>query len=240
MQFLTIKTRGRERKDGREWAQAMVVRKTQKAGKVLSEKSISVKRPVLVTGAHGSGKSYWLSRLYKEAARVWATRAKATPIYLSTSDALAEWVHGKHFELWWAGRDDPDETRHWSKLKPHEKYKALPLYLSETGAVLFIDDAHTLTTNSRKGRLAQECVRAAHVWVIAASDENRVFPGLRKDITGTDPQIFRLDTDVAYDYTPYLSWLMMAVFVMAGFPEGAMALGALKLLSNGKKATKQA
>lgn len=239
MHFLAIRKRARTRQDGQEWAQATVINKTRKFGAVLSEKTISVKKPILITGAHASGKSRWLNRLHKEAPRIWATRAKAVPLHLAASNALAEWTDGKHLELWWAGRNDPDETRHWSKLKPHEKYRALPLYLQETKAVLFVDDAHTLTTNSKKGKIVQECVRAAEIWVMAAADEGRLFPGLRQDVIHSSPQIFRLDSDVAYDATPMFMWLLIAMAMAMGSWELAMALGGLKMLGSGRRATKQ-
>ncbi|WP_221067496.1 hypothetical protein [Methylomagnum ishizawai] len=218
----------------------MVIRKTRKMGDVLNEQSISVRRPVLITGTHAAGKSRWLKRLYADAHRVWATRAKATPLYLVASNSLAEWVDGKHLELWWAGRAHGQaETRHWSKLKPFEKYRALPLYLQETGAVLFIDDAHAMTTNSKKGKVAQDCVRAAGVWVIAATDEGRLFPGLRKDVMGLDPQIFRLESDVAMDNTKYLIWSLAAFFMVIGLPGAAFAIAGAKVLVDSRKAAKQ-
>jgi hypothetical protein len=62
MQFLTIKKQKRQRKDGRPYAQAVVIKKNRKFGQVLEQKCISTKKPVLITGAHASGKSYWLDR----------------------------------------------------------------------------------------------------------------------------------------------------------------------------------
>jgi hypothetical protein len=237
MQFLKIKSRIRQRKDGREWAEALVVEKTQKYGNVIEEKSISTRRPVLITGAHASGKTRWLTRLRKDAGRIWASR-NAEPLHLAAVASLAEWIDCKSLELWWAGRDNPDDDRHWSKLKPHEKYRALPLYLRESGAVLFIDDAHKLT--GKKAEIAKECIRAAGVWVMAAQDEGRLHPTLRHDVIYSKPQIFRLDSEVAYDATPAVMWLLMFIAVGLGYWELAMALGGLKMLGSGRRAAKQA
>jgi hypothetical protein len=60
MQFLTIRKHTRPRKDGRPYAQAFVVKKNRKYGDVIEQKGISTKRPVLITSAHASSKSYWL------------------------------------------------------------------------------------------------------------------------------------------------------------------------------------
>lgn len=237
MQFLTIKKHQRKRADGREHAQAFVVKKNRKFGDVLEQRHISTKRPVLITGAHASGKSYWLDRLRKDAARVWASRP-AEPLHLAAVRPLSAWTDTKALELWWAKRNSPDDDRHWSKLKAWERVDALPLYLQETGAVLFVDDAHSLS--GRKLKITQECVRAAKVWVIAAADEGRIAPSLRKDVLALEPQIFRLGTEVAYDATPVLLWVFIAICISMGYWELAAVMGGLKVLGSGRRATKQA
>lgn len=235
MQFLTIKRHPRGRKDGREHARAFVVQKSRKYGDVISQESISTRKPVLITGANASGKSYWLDRLRKDAARVWASRADAEPLYLTATRPLSAWTDIKNLSLWWAGRGE--DGRHWSKLKAWERQDALAAYLAETGAVLFIDDAHTLS--GRKLKIVQECVRSAKVWVMAATDEGRLAPGLRKDVLAQEPQIYRLNSDVAYDATSIIMWVLMLACLMGGAYEVAAAIGGLKMLASGKRATKQ-
>lgn len=236
MQFLTIKKHQRKRKDGRDHAQAFVVRKNRKFGEVIEQRHISTKRPVLITGAHASGKSYWLDRLRKDAGRVWASRA-AEPLHLAAVRPLSAWTDTKQLELWWAGRDDTTDTRHWTRLKAWERVDLLPEYLRETGAVLFVDDAHQLS--GRKLKVVQDCVRAAGVWVMATADEGRIAPGLRKDVLTAEPQTFRLGSEVAYDATPMLMWLLIMASMMAGSWELAAVLGGLKMLGSGRRAAKQ-
>jgi len=237
VQFLTIKKQQRVAKDGKPRAQAFVVKKNRKFGEVIEQTSIKTKQPVLITGAHASGKSYWLDRLHKDHARIWASRSDATPIYLSAIRPMAAWTDGKHLELWWGIRDNPDEERHWTKLKAHERLDALPLYLKETKAVLFVDDAHNLS--GRKLKLVQDCVRAAGVWVMTAADEGRLSPGLRKDVMFKEPQTFRLDTEVAYDATTIIMWICIAIATGMGMYELAIVLGGLKMLTGGNRASKQ-
>ena len=238
MFFLTIKTTKSPRKDGRLWARAVAVKKSRKFGTTLSQQSISVKRPILITGAHASGKTYWLDRLRKESHRVWSSRAHAEPVYMSSIWPVSDWTDGKHFESWWAKRNKDGDDRNWTKLKPTERQRALPLYLGETGAVLFIDDADRLT--GKKLEIAKMCIRSAHVFVMAATEEGRLAPALRKDVLALEPQIFRLDSDVAYDYTPQFMWFLVAFFMVIGFPEAAIAIGGLKMLASGRRAAKQA
>ena len=52
-----------------------------------------------------------------------------------------------------------------------------PPPLVDTKAVLFIDDAHKLA--GRKLQIARQCVLASRVFVIAASEEQRLPPNLR-------------------------------------------------------------
>lgn len=236
MQFLRIKNRNRKRADGRSWAEARVIRKSRKFGQVIEDRGISTKRPVLITGAHASGKTYWLERLRTNAGRVWAG-IDAEPLHLGATRPLSAWSDVKHLEIWWASREHSSDDRHWSKLKAWERVDALPLYLAETGAVLFVDDAHGLT--GRKLKVVQDCVRAAKVWVIAAADEGRIAPGLRKDVMALEPQTFRLGSEVAYDATPVAMWFLIALFMSMGYWELAMAIGGLKLLGGGRRAAKQ-
>lgn len=238
MQFLTIKKHQRKRKDGREHAQAFVVRKDRKFGPVLSQQGISTKKPVLIIGAHASGKSYWLDRLRKDAGRIWASRADAEPLYLASIWPVADWTDGKHLELWWADRcRETGDDRHWKKLNASERQRALPLYLAETGAVLFVDDAHKLT--AKKLEIVKSCIRSAGVWVMTTLDEGRLSPSLRRDVLFLEPQTFRLDSEVAYDATAVIMWFMLALCVSLGYWEAAMALGGLKLLGSGRRAARQ-
>jgi len=236
MQFLTIKKHQRTRKDGNEHAQAFVIKKNRKYGQVLEQICVSTKKAVLITGAHASGKSYWLDRLHKDAARVWA-RIDAKPLHLAAVRPLSAWTDVKHLEIWWATRENLDDDRHWSRLKAWERVDYLPEYLRETGAVLFVDDAHNLS--GRKLKLAQDCVRASKVWVMSAADEGRIAPGLRKDVLAAEPQTFRLDSEVAYDATSILMWIAMLVCLGFGAYEVAAVLGGLKMLASGSRATKQ-
>lgn len=233
IQYLTIKGHTRPRKDQKPHAQAFVVKKTRKYGEEIERKAISTKRPALITGAHASGKSYWLNRLKKDAARVWASRT-AEPLYLHAGWSLADWTQGQHLETWWEGKGG---SRTWKKLTAGERQRALADYLAETKAVLFIDDAHKLT--GKKLLVVQDCVRAAGVWVLATQDEGRLSPGLRRDVLGADPQTFRLSTDVAYDHTTAFVWIIACLCMLAGFYELAGAMAGLKVLASGLRATKQ-
>lgn len=114
---------------------------------------------------------------------------------------LSAWVDTPALASWWdhqqqhEAAQDPTRTRKpWKQLKQHDRAEVLPLYCADTKALLFIDDAHKLT--GRKLQLARECLLASRLFVISASEEQRIPPNLRNVILRKEPQIFRLDSDV--------------------------------------------
>lgn len=244
MQFLKIKRRKkRKRADGTRYAEAMFVTKRSKMGETLSEETISTKRPILVTGAHDSGKSRWVQRLHAAAPEIWGSKAKAAPLLLDGLSPLSAWCDSTAVGDWWETKrqeeaaNDPETARSpWKHVKQYARANVLADYCRDTGAVLFIDDAHKLT--GRKLQLARQCVMSSRLFVIAASEEQRLAPNLRAAVLHRDPQIFRLDSEVAYDATNILMWAFLAACLAAGWWEAAVVLGGLKALGTGRRAAR--
>lgn len=244
MEFLKIRRgTGQIRADGSRYAVPLYVTKTRRMGNTISEEAISTKRPILVTGAHDSGKTKWVERLHEHAGEIWGTKSKTAPLYLNTLSPLSAWCDEPDVEKWWERlrvteeAADPTTARvPWKALKQHDRAEALPDYCKDTKAVLFIDDAHKLT--GRKLQIARKCVLASRVFVIAASEEQRMPPNLRTVVMRRDPQIFRLDTDVSYDATNLFMWAVLVACLAAGWFEAAMVLGGLKMLGSGRRAAR--
>ena len=244
MEFLKIRRgTGQLRADGSRYAVPLYVTKTRRMGNTISEEAISTKRPILVTGAHDSGKKKWVERLHEHAGEIWGTKSKTSPLYLNTLSPLSAWCDEPDVEKWWEGlrvteeAADPTTARvPWKALKQHDRAEALPDYCKDTKAVLFIDDAHKLA--GRKLQIARKCVLASRVFVIAASEEQRMPPNLRTVVMRRDPQIFRLDTDVSYDATNLFMWAVLVACLAAGWFEAAMVLGGLKMLGSGRRAAR--
>ena len=245
MRFLKIKKRkGRARSDGSTITEMVIVEKNRKYGDVLSEKGLSVKSSILITGANASGKSRWLERMHKEAATIWGGRAKHTPIYLAAVQPIAAWVDVPHVAAWWDKKlaDKPNEIeenrrRAYKQLRNWEKADAVAEYLEATNAILFVDDAHKLS--GMKAEIARKCINTAKLWVVAASNEQRIRPGLRHPILNSKPQTVHLDSDVAYDMTGPLMWAAATVAFIAGFYGLAGVIGGMRLLSGGLRAARQ-
>lgn len=244
MQFLKIKRhKKRRRADGSRYAEALFVTKRCKQGDTLSEETISTKRPILVTGAHDSGKSRWVQRLHEAAPEIWGSKIKAAPLLLDGLSPLSAWCDSKAVGDWWEDKrkeeaaNDPDTARSpWKHVKSYARANVLADYCRDTGAVLFIDDAHKLT--GRKLQLARQCVMSSRLFVISASEEQRLAPNLRAAVLHRDPQIFRLDSEVAYDATNILMWCFLVACLAAGWWEAAVVLGGLKALGTGRRAAR--
>lgn len=243
MQFLKIKTsKSKTRADGSKYSTPVFVTKTRKYGKVISEKTISVKRSILITGAHDSGKSRWINRLYEKAPQIWGAKVKAQPIILGALLPLAAWSDSSAVQNWWESERQKEESNGdrvrvpWIKLKQWERAEILPTYIQETAAVLFIDDAHKLA--GRKLQVARLCALSAKITVVSASEEQRIPPNLRGVLMRKDPQIFRLNSEVAYDATNILMWFLIVGCVLMGAWEAGLVLGGLKALGTGRRASK--
>ena len=240
MEFLRIKrTQKQVRADGSRYAVPILVTKTRKYGDVVSEQNISVKKPVLVTGAHDSGKTRWVTRLHEHAREIWGAKIKAEPLFLDTLSPLSAWCDSPAVATWWNDSQTAlplDDRQPWKKLKQHERSEALPAYCEDTGAVVFVDDAHKLT--GRKLQLARKCIMATRLWVVAASEEQRIPPNLRTVMMRQKPQTFRLDTEAAYDATHILMWILLACALVIGWWEAAFIIGGLKALGTGRRAAR--
>ena len=234
MEYLKIKNGKKQiRADGTPYAVPLFMTKNRKYGKVTSEQVISIKKPILITGAHDSGKTRWLTRLNENSKAIWGAKIKAPALYLDTLSPLSAWIDNPALSDWW-DKQDPDTP--WQKLKQHDRAEALPTYCQENKAVLFIDDAHKLA--GRKLQLARQCVMASNIFVISASEEQRLPPNLRSVVMRRKPQIFRLDSEVAYDATKIIMWIVIASCIAAGFWEGAAVLGGLQALGSGRRSSR--
>ena len=238
MKFLRIKSSTKKiRADGTRFKSASFVEKNRKYGNQISEQTISVKKSILVTGAHDSGKSRFLKRLYADERAIYGAKILYPALWLGAIRPLSSWTDLECLEGWFNTecKTNPKNLL-WSSLKAYEKAERLAEYVAQTKAVVFVDDAHKLS--GRKLQIARECVMAAHIYVMSASDEQRIPPNLRGLVLKRDPQVFRLNTETSYDMTTPLMYLAMLFFVSIGFWEASAVLGGLKYLSGGSRATK--
>lgn len=238
MKFLRIKgSSKRVRADGTAYKEARFVEKSRKYGATLSEQIISVKKSILVTGAHDSGKTRFIKRLYDDERAIYGAKIKYPALWLGALRPLAAWTDFEYLEGWFNGdcKTNPKKLL-WSSLKAYEKAERLAEYVAQTKAVVFLDDAHKLS--GRKLQISRECVLASHIYVMTASDEQRIPPNLRGIVLKRDPQFFRLNSDVSYDMTTPLMYAAMLFFAVIGFYEVSAVLGGLKYLSTGSRATR--
>lgn len=248
MRFLKLKKHCKPRPDGTTIYNPLIVDAPRRFApqKDRKETTLSKKKCQLILGAHDSGKSRWLSRLYKKTPEIWS-RSKVEPVFLGALQPVGSWVDHRGCGSWHtqqetaaaaaAAAENADYiVQEWQKMNQQQKAVRLAEYVAATGAVLFIDDAHKLT--GRKLEIARQCVISAKIWIIACNQENRLSPSLRGIVERRDPQRTKLATDAAYDATTVIMWLMMAAAMGVGWWEAALVLGGLKMLGNGRRAAK--
>lgn len=238
MEYLRIKRGAKKvRANGTRYAIPIVITKTKKYGDVISEQYISRKHPVLITGAHNSGKTRWVTRLYQAAPEIWS-KYPAPPLFLDAVRPLSSWADAACVEQWWIKKQENDDTlKPWPKLKAWERQDKLAEYLADNKAILFIDNAEKLT--GRKTQIVKECLQVQRISVIAVSEEQRLPASLRHLVLNREPQIFRLGTDTAYDGTHILVYFLCLVALGAGWWELSIVLGGLTAMSRGRGAARQ-
>ncbi|NQZ92819.1 MAG: hypothetical protein HRT97_10825 [Moritella sp.] len=73
----------------------------------------------LITGAHDSGKTRWLERLYEDWKSIWSAKIKSEPVYISALDPVSDWVDAAHVAKWFekqeqeAAEQTDHEARTW-------------------------------------------------------------------------------------------------------------------------------
>lgn len=229
----------------------IVKKKDRKYGPVVDTEIIGRKAPTLITGMHDSGKSRMLNKIYAEEREIFGAKIKSPALWLGALQPLAAWSDSQNIAAWWDNRaneqaerfsekgdvDRNNLPRPWSKLKAWERTEALPDYIAETGAVVFLDDCHKLA--GRKLQIARECAMAARIWIASTSTEARIPPNLRSVMLRRDPQIIRLGSDVAYDATNVFTWLLAVALIVAGAWEAGFVVAGLKALAGSRLAARQ-
>jgi hypothetical protein len=222
--------RGRVRvRDGVQAVVPLVRRRARKYGQVLDEKALSVKKDWMITGAHASGKSRWLGRLYADAGGIWKNRPA---VYLRACNPLAAWSEDPRVIAWCAERGQD-----WRRLRAWERADALVSWIESTRAVLLLDDAHLMT--GRKADVALRCVRGAGRVIVSASAEGRIPITLRLALQQREPERVHLDSDAPYDLTAVIAFIFAVAATAAGAWPVAAAVGGLHLLGRGQRAARQ-
>ncbi len=235
--------------------------KTNYGGRTIENQIISKKTNLLITGNHHSGKTRAITRLFEHSHEIWHDQIKpyaftnnklATnrpvlkqgetldeweyppAVFICGNAPLSKWVDHAGMEKWW-NENNPEQP--FLKIPAWKRAEVIAKYLRATRAVLFVDDAHKLS--GRKLMIAKQCIDRAYRVIIAASDENRISPSIRKQFLETKPQIIRLTSDVAYDATHVLAWFFVLIAMLAGAPEIAAAIGLFEVMKGGRRASKQ-
>lgn len=234
LKYLKIRRGSQKRVDGSCYAHPQIITKRHRFDDPIETKYISRKAPIVIEGAASSGKSRMLHRLFSAHEDIWGAKSNA-PLLLSVSAPIGAWADSPDFEKWAIDSGFP-----FASLRIYQRIDLLPRYVAARSIVVFLDDAHLLTGGSRKGQIARDCIAAARVFVIACSAFNRLPPNLRDTVQRrANVQTVQLSSDVAFDATNSLFWVLLFVLLAAGAMEAAVLLGALRMLGGGRWSSKQ-
>lgn len=234
LKFLKIRRGARRRADGSQYAHPQIITKRSRYDDPIETINLSRKAPVLIEGAASSGKSRMLWRLFDAHADIWGAKSPAS-LMLSVSSPIGAWIDSPDFEAWAISAGIA-----WGGLRGYQRVDLLPRYVAERAPVVFIDDAHLLTGSSRKGQIARDCIAAARVFVISCSAFIRLPPAMREVVQRRHGvQTIQLSTDVAFDATGALFWVLLFVLLAAGAMEAAAVLGVIRMMGGGKWSAKQ-
>ena len=245
MRFLRLK-RTALRADGSANKSALIVDSPRRFAPDSARtcKAMSKKKCQLITGAHDSGKSRWISRLQEAHFELYGSKA-GEPIVLSALQPLSTWTDCEHVQKWHDnlikegdGVTPKDQKKHtqWRSLNQHQRAERISDYLADTKAVLYIDDAHKLT--GRKCQIARQCLLSTRIWIMATSDENRLPPNIRTIVERREPQRTRLESQASYDSTVVFMWVLAAILAMAGAWEVAAVIASLNVLGTGRRSAR--
>jgi hypothetical protein len=229
--MLIIRPRTRDESGAISSRQAVWRQKSRKWGPATFEQALRCRQDVAIYGPHSAGKSRWLARMHDNAPMLWTRRPA---LLLRGLDPLATWLEQPALIDWHATRENVPS---WEKLRQSDKLAALRQWVDECKPVVLLDDAHKLT--GRKADIAVALVRAAGVVVHTASEETRVGLSLRMALQARSPQVVRLASEAAYDYTGALVWVLCLICAAAGAWPIAGAIAGLKVLGRGNRAAKQ-
>ena len=239
MRYLKLRTNTQPRACGAAAITPLIVDASRKYAKNKREKALQRSKCQLITGAHDSGKSRWLERLYESWSGIWGAKCKAPPIFLGGLQPISSWCDQVCLENWYGKKvlePDNQNMKPWVKLNQQQKCDLIADYLLESKALLFVDDAHKLT--GRKLQIVRQAMLSSRIWLVAASAENRLPPNMRPLVERRGPQRTQLSTDASYDATGAIMWGAVALALAIGWWEVSLVIGGLKMLGTGRRAAR--
>ena len=128
MEFLKIRNSSRQvRADGSPFAVPFLVTKHDRYSDDARSTPISVKRDILVTGAHDSSKTRWLTRLHEQSDKIW-TKSKSPAVWLGALRPLGSWSDSPAIIEWWNAKvsNNPINYEPWAKIPAWKRQELIP------------------------------------------------------------------------------------------------------------------
>ena len=227
----------RTRPDGTRVRKPVVRVRGNKYSPVASETVLSIRRDLAIYGPAQSGKTRWLAKLHEGAAAIWSERR--TVLHLRTIDPLTAWSEEdpRIGAAWDRLAANDSARRPWAKLRAFERTAALVAWVEQNRAILIVDDMHLAT--GRKADVLRQLIAGCSLVVYSATEPQRIPMSLRTLLQRREPQEVNLKSEAAYDATSVFFWFLILLSAAAGAWPVAAALGGLKVMGGGRRASKQ-
>lgn len=184
--------------------------KSAKYGVEISDKSLSIKRPILISGEAGAGKTRELDKISEKAEEIWSR--KGQPAKALRVDAIMP-------ISMWLGKMKQEQLIEWA-----------------ADAIIMIDNAHKLT--GRKLNVALLLMENAKNYIITTTSIQALPTSLRLFVMKRDPHHIDLKTSASFDYTYVLILLgMLTAAITVGW-EIAAILSMFGVLASQRGASK--
>lgn len=250
---------------------AMLVDKTARYRERNSTTLLRKTCNILIVGAHNSGKTRYVKKLcdnaevlYRGQCRPYAHTTNHTfiknrrqdkkvcqnncsraeieknwkfpePVFIRSQEALSDWAN--HDGV--SGLYEKEMLLPFQKATLKVKGEWIAKYLKETNAILFIDDVDKLT--GRKLQVVKEMLSVSFRVIYTARAENVIHPSIRIPVLESEPQIVRLESNMAYDITPYFIFILITIITTLISPELAVLvfIAGIGKFAQGQFATRQ-
>lgn len=184
--------------------------KSGKYGVEISDKSLSIKRPILISGEAGAGKTRELDKISEKAEEIWSR--KGTPAKALRVDAIMP-------ISMWLGKMQQDQLIEWAE-----------------DAIIMIDNAHKLT--GRKLNVALLLMEKSKNFILTTTNIQSLPTSLRLFVMRKNPHHIDLKTSASFDYTYVLILLgMLTAAITVGW-EVAAILSMFGVLASQRGASK--
>jgi hypothetical protein len=205
----------------------------KKFSKDIKETYIPKKDSIFIYGAHASGKSKELYKLYNERNSLYP---KDRVLLLIGTDSIADWLHKnldeKDKESFLQDEEGSFTDKGIEKELNKQYVKIEMLKNISKGATVFIDDLDQV--HGKKLELLKDILRHSKRYIVSAKDDRSINKTLLEIMQKRHSfKEISLQSEVSYDITNIFIFIFIIALIITGHVELAILIFALRFLMKG-------